>query len=57
MRMEAAERLFASMGARLDVRVFWNGPELDRLLDAGHSAIAADIKRQLERRVKSDEVV
>lgn len=49
MRLEVAERLFASLGARLDLRVFWNGPELNKLLDAGHSALAADIKRRLER--------
>ena len=37
------------LGGRLDARIFWNGPELDRLLDAGHSAVAGAVKRRLER--------
>jgi transcriptional regulator with XRE-family HTH domain len=38
-----------ALGGRLDVRLFWNGPELDRQLDARHAAISASVKRRLER--------
>ena len=31
------EAILGALGARLDVRVLWNGPELERLLDAGHA--------------------
>jgi transcriptional regulator with XRE-family HTH domain len=45
----AMESILAALGARLTPGVQWNGPELDRLLDAGHSALAARVKRRLER--------
>ena len=38
-----------ALGGRFDARIFWNGPELDRLLDAGHAAVASAVKRRLER--------
>ena len=38
-----------ALGGRLDARISWNGPELDRLLDAGHAAVAGAVKRRLER--------
>jgi transcriptional regulator with XRE-family HTH domain len=43
------ERILGGVDARLDLRLLWNGPELDRLLDAGHAALAALVKRRLER--------
>jgi hypothetical protein len=43
------EAILAGLGARMDVRVLWNGPDLDRLVDAGHAALAAAVKRRLER--------
>lgn len=49
LRMGTVEAILAALGARVDVRVLWNGPELDRLLDAGHAAIGAVVKRRLER--------
>src|SRR5687768_8945037 len=49
LRMQTIEAILGALGARLDVRVLWNGPELERLLDAGHAAIGARIKQRLER--------
>jgi transcriptional regulator with XRE-family HTH domain len=39
----------AALDARLDHRLDWRGPELDRLLDARHAALGAAVKRRLER--------
>ena len=49
LRLSAVESILVALGARLDVRLLWNGPELDRLLDAGHAAMCASVKRRLER--------
>ncbi len=49
LKMAAVEAIIGALGARLDVRMFWNGPELDRLLDAGHAVLGARVKRRLER--------
>ena len=43
------EAIIGALGGRLDLRLFWNGPELDRLLDAGHAWMGAAVKRRLER--------
>ena len=43
------ESILGALGARAEVRVQWNGPELDRLLDAAHAAMCAATKRRLER--------
>jgi transcriptional regulator with XRE-family HTH domain len=43
------EAILAGLGARMDVHVMWNGPDLDRLVDAGHAALSAVVKRRLER--------
>ena len=43
------EAILGALGARADMRILWNGPELDRLLDAAHAALCAVIKRRLER--------
>ncbi len=47
--MGSVEAILAALGAQMDVRVLWNGPQLDRLLDAGHAALGARIKQRLER--------
>lgn len=49
LRIGDVEVILAALGARLSLRVHWNGPELDRLLDAGHAALCAMVKRRLER--------
>jgi hypothetical protein len=49
LRLAAIDAVIGALGARADVRLFWNGPELDRLLDAGHAAVSAVVKRHLER--------
>lgn len=49
LRLGVVEAILGALGARFDPRVLWNGPELDRLLDAGHAALGAAVKRQLER--------
>jgi Helix-turn-helix. len=42
-------RVFAASGVTLRLDLGWRGAELDRLLDAGHAAIAEQTKRLLER--------
>ena len=42
------EAILDAVGARLDPRVAWRGPELDRLVDAGHAALQAATARRLE---------
>ena len=49
LKIGTVESILSALGARLDVRVLWNGPELDRLMDAGHAALGAQIKQRLER--------
>ena len=33
LRLREVEAIVAALGGRLDLRLLWNGPELDRLLD------------------------
>jgi transcriptional regulator with XRE-family HTH domain len=47
--LDMVRRLFHALGARVDVRVLWHGPQLDRLLDEAHAALAAAWKARLER--------
>lgn len=49
LQIGTVEAIIGALGGRLDVRIFWNGPELDRLLDAGHAALGAAIKQRMER--------
>ena len=49
LRLEIIEAILTALGARLDLRVFWNGPEMDRMLDEAHAALGAAVKRRLER--------
>jgi len=39
----------AAVGARTDLRLSWNGEALDRLLDAGHAALAEAVASILQR--------
>ncbi|MEO8247716.1 MAG: helix-turn-helix domain-containing protein [Chloroflexota bacterium] len=43
------EAILAAVGARLEGRLSWGGPDLDRMLDAGHAGLQAAVKRMLER--------
>ena len=49
LAVSTVEAVIGAVGARLDPRISWNGPELDRLMDAGHAALSASIKQRLER--------
>jgi transcriptional regulator with XRE-family HTH domain len=49
LRLGVLEAILGALDARLDLRALWNGPELDRLLDAGHAGLGASVKRRLER--------
>jgi len=40
-------RMAAALGGELDVRIWWRGEELDRLLDATHAAIGEALVRLL----------
>ncbi|MBA2255063.1 MAG: helix-turn-helix transcriptional regulator [Chloroflexi bacterium] len=39
IRVETLVQLFAALGARLELRPWWEGASLDRLLDARHAAL------------------
>jgi transcriptional regulator with XRE-family HTH domain len=49
LRLGDAESILSELGARVDLRVLWNGPELDRMLDERHAALGAAIKRRIEK--------
>ncbi|HSO01381.1 MAG TPA: helix-turn-helix transcriptional regulator [Gaiellaceae bacterium] len=49
LRIREVEAIVGSLGGRLDLRLLWNGPELDRLLDEAHAALGVSVKRGLER--------
>ena len=49
LRVAAVEAIAAALGGRADLRLSWNGPELERMLDATHAALGAAVKRRLER--------
>lgn len=49
LRLEIVEAIVTTLGGRIDLRLLWNGPELDRLLDEGHAALGTTVKRRLER--------
>jgi transcriptional regulator with XRE-family HTH domain len=46
--IRAVERVLEVLGARLLVRVLWQGEELDRLLDRQHAALVDAVLRELE---------
>ena len=41
--LRALRAVLAALGASLELRLRWRGPELDRLLDAGHAQIVAAV--------------
>lgn len=45
--MHTLERLAAALGARVSVRLLWQGEELDRLLDAEHARLVEEVVRRL----------
>lgn len=49
LNLDTVRRILDALGARLDLRVLWHGPHLDRLLDESHAALAAAWKNRLER--------
>jgi transcriptional regulator with XRE-family HTH domain len=49
LSLASLESIVHALGGRLDVRILWNGPELDRLLDEDHARVASSVKRKLER--------
>lgn len=48
MAVGTVEAIVDALDARLDARISWRGPELDRLADAGHAALQAATVRRLE---------
>lgn len=48
LSVRTVESVIGALGARLDPRLLWHGPELDRLTDAAHAAVASSVKRRLE---------
>jgi transcriptional regulator with XRE-family HTH domain len=49
LRVREVQAIGAALGGRVDLRLLWNGPELDRMLDEAHAALGASVKRRLER--------
>jgi hypothetical protein len=49
LRIRTVESVASTLGAQIDLRLSWNGPELDRLLDATHAATVRAVKRRLDR--------
>jgi transcriptional regulator with XRE-family HTH domain len=47
LRVATLVRIASALGARLEVRLSWNGEALDRLLDAGHAALVDEVVRRL----------
>lgn len=42
------QKIFEALGAKLDARALWRGPQLDRLLDEEHAQMEAAWKARLE---------
>jgi transcriptional regulator with XRE-family HTH domain len=49
LALDVLRRILGALEARLEVRPFWRGPHLDRLLDEHHARLAAAWKARLER--------
>ncbi len=43
LSLDAIDRVVTALGARLEVRVLWQGEQLDRLLDADHAALVEQV--------------
>ena len=48
LRLDLVRRILDGLGARLELRPLWHGPQLDRLLDERHAMLAAAWKHRLE---------
>jgi transcriptional regulator with XRE-family HTH domain len=48
LRLSTLHRIASALGARLEIRLTWNGEALDRLLDAGHAALVEAIVARLK---------
>ena len=48
MRLATLDRIATALGARLEIRLSWNGEALDRLLDAGHAALVELVVERLK---------
>jgi transcriptional regulator with XRE-family HTH domain len=47
LRLATLDRIATVLGARLDLRILWNGEALDRLLDSAHAALVEAIVERL----------
>ncbi|MGQ0608385.1 MAG: helix-turn-helix transcriptional regulator [Chloroflexota bacterium] len=43
LRLRIVQSIVIALGARLEIRLFWNGPELERMIDAGHASTGASV--------------
>ena len=48
LRLATLYRIATALGARLEIRLTWNGEALDRLLDAGHASLVEAIVARLK---------
>jgi transcriptional regulator with XRE-family HTH domain len=48
MKLATLERIATALGARVELRLSWNGEALDRLMDAGHAALVEIVVRSLQ---------
>jgi transcriptional regulator with XRE-family HTH domain len=49
LRLATLDRIATTLGARLEIRLTWNGEALDRLLDAAHAALVEATVERLRR--------
>ncbi len=47
--VDVVRAIFDALGAKLELRVLWHGPELARMMDEAHAVLAAAWKARLER--------
>jgi transcriptional regulator with XRE-family HTH domain len=49
LTLRAVEAIAGALGARVDLRLSWNGEALDRLLDADHAMLVEEVAGRLRR--------
>lgn len=49
LTLRAAEAIAGALGARIELRLSWNGEALDRLLDADHALLVEEMSGRLRR--------
>lgn len=49
LTLRALETIAGALGARIDLRLSWNGEALDRLLDADHAVLVEEMSGRLRR--------